>query len=97
MPDAKKLAEQLKELAEIRGPVPQELRDRVAAQNKAQKAILDALKGGPKTVPEIADAAGLAHDKTIWHVAALRKYGRIADVPGRGDWPKYELKGGEAK
>lgn len=97
MADANKLAGQLKKLGEIRGPVPQELRDYLAGQNKAHKAILDALKDGPKTPPEIAAAAGLPHDKAIWHIAALRKYGRIADVPCRGDWPKYELKGGETK
>lgn len=96
MADAKKLAEQLKKLNELRGPVPQELRDQVAAQNKAQKAILDALREGPKTVPELAAAAGLPHDRAIWYVAALRKYGKVADVPGKGDYPKYELKG-EAK
>lgn len=97
MADAKKLAEQLRKLNELRGPVPQELRDRVAAHNKAQKAILDALRGGPKTAPELAAAAGLPHGLAIWHVAALRKYGKILDVPGRGDWPRYELKAGEAK
>ena len=97
MADVKKLAEQLKKLNELRGPVPQELRDRVAAQNKAQKAILDALKDGPRTAPELAAAAGLPHDRAIWYVAALRKYGRIADVPGKGDYPKYELKNAEAK
>ena len=93
MADAKKLAEQLKKLGELRGPVPQELRDRLAAQNRDQKAILDALREGPKTVPELAAAAGLPHDRAIWYVAGLRKYGKVADVPGKGDYPKYELKG----
>jgi predicted Rossmann fold nucleotide-binding protein DprA/Smf involved in DNA uptake len=97
MADAKKLAEQLKKLNELRGPVPQDLRDRVAVQNKVQKAILDSLGGGPRTVPELAAAAGLPHDKALWYVAALRKYGRIEDVPGKGDYPKYALKGGAAK
>lgn len=97
MADAKKLAEQLKKLNELRGPVPQELRDRLAAQNKAQKDILEALKAGPKTVPELAAAAGLPQDLALWYVAGLRKYGRIADVPGKGDYPKYEIKGGETK
>ena len=97
MADAKKLAEQLKKLNELRGPVPQALRDQVAAQNKAQKAILDALKGGPKTAPELAAAAGLPADKALWYLVGLRKYGKISDVVGRGDYPKYDLKGGEAK
>ncbi|OGR77030.1 MAG: hypothetical protein A2X32_07030 [Elusimicrobia bacterium GWC2_64_44] len=97
MADVKQIAEQLKKLTGLRGPVPVELRDRVAAQNKAQRAVLDALKAGPKTVPELAAAAGLPQDQALWYVAALRKYGKIADVPGKGDYPKYELKGGEAK
>ena len=97
MANMAKLAEQLKKLNELRGPVPVALRDRVAAQTKAQKAILEALKSCPKTAPELAAAAGLPQDTALWHVAALRKYGKLADVAGRGDYPKYELKSGEAK
>ncbi len=97
MADVKKLAEQLKKLNETRGPVRQDLRDYVAAQNKAQKAILEALGSGPKTVPELAAAAGLDHQKTLWYVTGLRKYGKVEDVPGRAAYPKYILKTAEAK
>jgi predicted Rossmann fold nucleotide-binding protein DprA/Smf involved in DNA uptake len=97
MPDAKKIAEQLKKLNELRGPVPQSLRDYVAAQSKAQQAILKALKEGPKTAPELAAAAGLPQDKALWHLSALRKYGKIGEVAGRGEYPKYEVKTAEAK
>ncbi|HNW43847.1 MAG TPA: hypothetical protein PKI19_05030 [Elusimicrobiales bacterium] len=97
MANTVKLAEQLKKLNELRGPVPQALRDRVAAQNKAQKAVLDALKEGPKTVPELAAATGLDAKQTLWYVTGLRKYGKLEDIPGRGTYPKYALKSGEAK
>jgi predicted Rossmann fold nucleotide-binding protein DprA/Smf involved in DNA uptake len=92
-----KIAEQLKKLNETRGPVAKELRDYVAAQNKAQQAILKALKEGPKSVPELAAATGLTAQKALWHLTGLRKYGKVADIPGRGDYPKYEAKNGEAK
>ncbi|HBB66175.1 MAG: hypothetical protein A2X28_01660 [Elusimicrobia bacterium GWA2_56_46] len=92
-----KIAEQLKKLNDTKGPVAKELRDYVAAQNKAQKAILDALKDGPKSVPEIAAAAGLAADKALWHLTGLRKYGKVEDLPGRGAYPRYVLKNGETK
>lgn len=92
-----KIAEQLKKLNELHGPVKQELRDYVAAQNKAQKAILDALKDGPRSVPELAAAAGLTSEKTLWYLTGLRKYGRVDDIPGRGTYPKYTLKNAEAK
>jgi predicted Rossmann fold nucleotide-binding protein DprA/Smf involved in DNA uptake len=92
-----KIVGQLKRLTEMRGPVPKELRDYVAAQNKAQQAIIKALKEGPKSVPEIAAASGLTPERALWHLSGLRKYGKVADVPGRGDYPKYSLKSGEAK
>lgn len=89
-----KIAEQLKKLNGLRGPVKQELRDYVAAQNKAQQAIIRALKDGPRSVPEIAAASGLAADRALWYLAGLRKYGKIEDLPGRGAYPKYALKSG---
>ena len=92
-----KIAEQLKKLNELHGPVKQELRDRVAAQGKAQRAIMDALKEGPKSVPELAAATGLAADTVLWYLTGLRKYGRVEDIPGRGVYPKYTVKNGEAK
>ena len=92
-----KIAEQLKKLNELHGPVKQELRDYVSAQNKAQKAILDALKDGPRSVPELAAATGLPADKTLWYLTGLRKYGKVEDIPGRGVYPKYTLKNAEAK
>ena len=92
-----KIAEQLKKLNELHGPVKQELRDYVVAQNKAQKAILDALKDGPRSVPELAAATGLPADKTLWYLTGLRKYGKVEDIPGRGVYPKYTLKNAEAK
>jgi predicted Rossmann fold nucleotide-binding protein DprA/Smf involved in DNA uptake len=92
-----KAAQQLKHLKETKGPIPKELRDFVAEQTRARKAILDALKEGPRTVPEIAAATGLPADKTLWHVTGLRKYGKVEDLPGRAAYPKYALKNGEAK
>jgi len=92
-----KIAEQLKKLNETKGPVAKELRDYVVAQNKAQQALLAALKDGPKTIPELAAATGLPADKTLWYVTGLRKYGKLEDIPGRGVYPKYTLKNGEAK
>jgi len=92
-----KIIEQLKKLNETKGPVAKELRDYVAAQNKAQQALLAALKAGPRTIPELAAATGLTADKALWYVTGLRKYGKVEDIPGRGVYPKYTLKDGGAK
>ena len=92
-----KIAEQLKKLTDLRGPVPQELRDYAAGQRKAQQAILKALGEGPKTVPELAAATGLPAGKVLWQLTGLRKYSKVEDIPGRGVYPKYAVKSGEAK
>lgn len=92
-----KIAEQLKKLNEVKGPIKAELRDYVATQNKEQKAILNALKEGPMSVPELAAECNLATDRALWYVTALRKYGKVAEIPGRVTYPKYTLISGEAR
>lgn len=92
-----RIAQQLKALHEAKGPVAEELRNYVANQNKAQKAILNALNEGPKSVPELAAECGLATDRVLWYVTALRKYGKVAEIPGRVTYPKYTLIRGEAR
>ena len=58
-------------------------RDRIAAL----------LRGGPKTLPEIATALGApTHEVTKW-VMAMRRYGRVRDLPKAraDDYYRYEL------
>jgi hypothetical protein len=58
-------------------------RDRVAA----------VLREGPKTLPEIAHALGApGHEVTKW-VMAMRRYGRVRDLPKAraDDYYRYEL------
>ncbi len=58
-------------------------RDRVAA----------ALRGGPKTVPELATALDVpAPEVTKW-VMAMRRYGRVRDLPKTRseDYYRYQL------
>ncbi|MGP8078370.1 MAG: MarR family transcriptional regulator [Thermoplasmata archaeon] len=58
-------------------------RDRVAAL----------LRDGPKTLPEIAAALGApTHEVTKW-VMAMRRYGRVRDLPKAraDDYYRYEL------
>lgn len=95
--DKKKIAEQLKKLNEDEGPVTDELRNYVAAQTKAHKAILKSLKDGPKSVPELAAECELPTDKVLWYVTGLRKYGKVREIPGRTTYPKYAIMNAEAE
>ena len=63
-------ASPLRDLAEV-------LRDGMANHEK----VLDALSEGPKTIPEIASTLGSpTREVTLW-VMALRRYGKVVEVP----------------
>jgi DNA-binding IclR family transcriptional regulator len=57
--------------------------------------ILAALAGGPRTVPEIAEAVGApVHEVVLW-VMGMRRYGWLAEVKGSetGGYFLYEATG----
>jgi len=65
------------------------LRDEMVERNR----VAMVLRTGPKTLPEIATALGApAPEVTKW-VMAMRRYGRIRDLPKAraDDYYRYEL------
>lgn len=60
------------------------------SQKKMQQELLAALGEKPLTIPELAAATGLPSDRVLWFVAALKKYGILAENGMRGDYPLYE-------
>jgi hypothetical protein len=65
------------------------LRDELVEQDR----IADVLRSGPKTLPEIAAALGRPpYEVTKW-VMAMRRYGRVRDLPKSraDDYYPYEL------
>ena len=60
-------------------------------QKKAIRTILEHLKDGAQTVPDIAAATGASTAETLWYVAALKKYGDIKEAQKDGDYFRYEL------
>lgn len=55
------------------------------------KAVREALSDGPATVPQIACEAGLYSDRTLWLVAAMKKYGEIEEAEKDGTYFQYAL------
>jgi predicted Rossmann fold nucleotide-binding protein DprA/Smf involved in DNA uptake len=65
------------------------LRDEMVERDR----VTAVLQSGPKTLPEIAQALGApTYEVTKW-VMAMRRYGRVRDLPkGRADdYYRYEL------
>ncbi len=58
---------------------------------KTKKIVRDALGNGPATVPELAQATGLATQAVLWQVTALKKYGEVREAEADGDYPRYQL------
>lgn len=63
----------------------------VKEQKKEQKAIKKHLENQPATVPEIAEATGIASDKVLWYLATLKKYGDIVEGEKDGSYFRYVL------
>jgi predicted Rossmann fold nucleotide-binding protein DprA/Smf involved in DNA uptake len=71
--------------------LPEVLRDGMYLQQR----VLEVLKDGPKTIPEIAEALGAPPRETMLWVMALRRYGRISELPKAttDDYYRYQAKG----
>jgi hypothetical protein len=88
---AKEDKEKLKALREERKTLLDRNKERLKKQNQEVNLIKKGLKDGPLTVPELAAATGLASDKVLWYVSALKKYGEIAEGELTANYFKYVL------
>jgi len=62
-----------------------EVREVVREEMVMHGRILETLKEGPRTVPEIAEAIGSpAHEVVFW-VMGMRRYGLLREVKGSAD------------
>ena len=58
--------------------------------NKIRKAIVTALKEGPKTIPQLSESTGYNKAILMYHVMSLRKYGEIIET-GMDDMDEYYI------
>ncbi len=79
-------------LRERRGGVRKELIALNREQTKIRKQLLELLKDGPKTVPEISNQTGIPAHKALWYIVGLKKYGEIAEGDERDGYYEYALR-----
>jgi len=62
-----------------------------------RKKILDLLRGGPKTVPEVAQALGLEPHEAMWWMMGFVRYGylRATEEVTEDGYYKYALAEGK--
>ncbi len=83
----------LKGLREVRKQSIEALSLKMKEQKKIIEGIKEQLGRGPKTVPEMAAMLGVPASEIMWYVAALKKYGEIAEGEKDGGYFRYEPAG----
>jgi predicted Rossmann fold nucleotide-binding protein DprA/Smf involved in DNA uptake len=85
-------AQPIKIIRERRGGVPKELVERSRRQAKTHKLLTAALKEGPKTVPEVAEATAMPSHEVLWKLMGMKKYGLVVEGEERDGYYQYALK-----
>lgn len=73
------------------GRAPSEIVAQNQARNQIRRTIVEALGRGPQTVPEIAEATSLPSHQVLWHLMAMKKYGKLVEGQPQGDYYEYAL------
>jgi predicted Rossmann fold nucleotide-binding protein DprA/Smf involved in DNA uptake len=82
-------------LRERRGGVPKLLVERNREQTRIRKKLAEALRDGPRTVPEIAKATDIPTHEAFWYLIGMKKYGKVIEGRERDGYYEYALKGEE--
>ena len=79
-------------LRERRGGISDSMKTFVKEQNRTKKGIREALKTGPKTIPEISAACGIESHVVLWHLMAMKRYGAVVEDGESNGYVLYILK-----
>ena len=58
-------------------PVPREVTEHLKYFTKTKKVLINTLKEGEKTVPQLAEALNMPADEVMFHLMSLLKYGFV--------------------
>ena len=85
-----KTAKYLKE----KRPVPKEVTEKLKYYTKTKKIILNALKEGDKTVPQLAEALNMPKDEVMFQLMSLLKYGFVetGEIDDMDEYFYYKIK-----
>lgn len=85
-----KTAKYLKE----KRPVPKEVTEHLKQFTRAKKQMLNALKEGEKTVPQLAEVLQLPKDEVMFQLMSLLKYGFVetGEIDDMDEYFSYKIK-----
>ena len=75
-------------------PVPKEVTEQLKYFTKSKKLLLNALKEGDKTVPQLAVALSLPEDEVMFQLMTLLKYGFVetGEIDDMDEYYTYKIK-----
>jgi predicted Rossmann fold nucleotide-binding protein DprA/Smf involved in DNA uptake len=88
---AKTPIEVLKGLRESHAASFARTQEMLKSQKQEQQLITKALKEQPRSVPDVANTTGIASKQVLWWLAAMKKYGLVAEDGMQDDYPIYKL------
>jgi predicted transcriptional regulator len=88
---ARKRTEMIKQLREAHKESITRTQERLKEQKEIRRHICQAMRDGPKTVPEVAEAAGIPASQVLWHITAMKKYDLVAETGMCGEYYTYQL------
>jgi predicted transcriptional regulator len=81
----------IKALREQHTDTIERTQERLKEQKAIRRQMCQIMRGNPRTVPEIAEASGLPAHTVLWHVTAMKKYGRVTEAGQCGEYYQYVL------
>jgi len=63
----------------------------VKEQKAIRQKLCQVIRAAPKTIPDIAQAAGVPADQALWHMTAMKKYGLVVEAGQCGEYYLYGL------
>jgi len=85
-----KTAKYLKE----KHPVPREVTEQLKYFTRIKKSILNALKEGDKTIPQLAEILAIPKDEVVFQLMSLLKYGFVetGEIDDMDEYFYYKIK-----
>ena len=87
--EAKKQTEMLAALRKQHSDQVKQAQALLKEQQGVRKTLRGAMKAGPRTVPQLAEATGLPAHEVLWQVTAMKKYGLVIEEGLNEDYEYY--------
>ena len=81
----------MRRLSQARGAAQATARGQYKEQSARRRRVIQQLRSGPATVPELAAATGIPPAEVLVIVATLRRYGLVAEDEQQESYFRYRL------